>query len=182
MSVRTVVLTGVGRDRTGIVAEITGLLFRLGCNLLDSSMTLLRGEFALILMAELAPQLTPEKLKQELSPVENRLGMQIAVRELTADELKEPPADENCFIISVYGADRTGIVSGITAALAGAKLNITDVQTKSAGEGEHQLFIMIIEVSAPAEITANRLQDILGKTAGELGVDLSIQPVEAAEL
>ena len=43
---RAVVLTGVGRDRVGIVAELARVLYELGCNLLDSSMTLLRGEFA----------------------------------------------------------------------------------------------------------------------------------------
>ncbi|MBX9691827.1 MAG: hypothetical protein K2Z81_05540, partial [Cyanobacteria bacterium] len=41
-----IVLTGVGRDRVGIVAELSQVLFEFGCNLLDSSMTLLRGEFA----------------------------------------------------------------------------------------------------------------------------------------
>ena len=36
----------VGKDRTGIVSGIAEALFRLGCNIADSSCTMLAGEFA----------------------------------------------------------------------------------------------------------------------------------------
>ena len=44
-------VTVIGRDRPGIIADTTGLLADLGANLEDSSMTLLRGHFAMVLVA-----------------------------------------------------------------------------------------------------------------------------------
>jgi len=39
-----------GRDRPGIVAAVTGVLAGAGCNLEDTSMTILRGHFAMMLV------------------------------------------------------------------------------------------------------------------------------------
>jgi glycine cleavage system transcriptional repressor len=39
-----------GRDRPGIVAAVTRVLADAGCNLEDTSMTILRGHFAMMLV------------------------------------------------------------------------------------------------------------------------------------
>ena len=178
---KTVVLTGVGRDRVGIVAELTQLLYQLGCNLLDSSMTLLRGEFALILMAELPPEVSLDTLEASLLKIEKQLGMAIHVRQMNEDELREPHEQRNSFIVSVYGADKTGIVAKVARALADAGINITDVQTKSTG-GIKKIFVMILEVTAPAAASARSVEESLKKIASELDVDLSVQALDVVEL
>ena len=43
-------LTVVGRDRPGIVSQVTEILYRLGCNIADSSCSILGGQFAMILI------------------------------------------------------------------------------------------------------------------------------------
>jgi glycine cleavage system transcriptional repressor len=43
-------LTIVGRDRPGIVSQVTKILFDQGCNLADSSCSILGGQFAMILI------------------------------------------------------------------------------------------------------------------------------------
>jgi len=45
-------VTVIGRDRPGIIAEVTGVVADLGGNIEDSSMTLLRGHFAWMLIAD----------------------------------------------------------------------------------------------------------------------------------
>lgn len=179
---KTVVLTGVGRDRVGIVAELAQVLFDLGCNLLDSSMTLLRGEFALILMVELDERKSLAELERGLVALENQLGMKIHVRELADDELRDALQDEqNQFIVSVYGADKPGIVARVTRALAERKLNITDVQTKSTG-GPHKLFVMILEVAAPLSVSVADVERQLKSIGSELDVDISVQQLDVVEL
>lgn len=178
---RTVVLTGVGRDRVGIVAELTHVLYQLGCNLLDSSMTLLRGEFALIVMAELPVEVGLSSLESSLGKIEKQLGMAIHVREMSEEELREDTEERNSFIVSVYGADKTGIVAKVTRALADAAINITDVQTKSTG-GAKKIFVMILEVTAPAAASVRSVEESLKKIAAELDVDLSVQALDVVEL
>jgi glycine cleavage system transcriptional repressor len=43
-------LSALGRDRPGIVAEVTGVLVEHGVNVEDSRMAILRGEFAMVLV------------------------------------------------------------------------------------------------------------------------------------
>src|SRR5437899_5188362 len=43
-------LSAIGKDRPGIVADLAELIFEHGCNLEDSSMTILGGEFAVLLL------------------------------------------------------------------------------------------------------------------------------------
>jgi len=179
---KTVVLTGVGRDRVGIVAELTQVLFELGGNLLDSSMTLLRGEFALILMVELSERTSLDDLEAGLLQLENQLGMKIHVRELAQDELNEPVADRNSFIVSVYGADKPGIVAAVTRALAHNALNITDVQTKSTGHAD-KIFLMILEVSSStATMSVSDVERNLKSIGDQLSVDISVQALDVVEL
>lgn len=179
---KTVVITGAGRDRVGIVAELAEFLFQLGCNLLDSSMTLLRGEFALILMATLPERMSVDDLRSGLRKIEEKLGLNFSVRELSAEELSEQEAPEFQYFISVYGADKPGIVAGITKKLAEMKMNITDVQTKSVKQENGEIFVMMLELSSPVELAATEVQYELSSFAANLGVDISVRELEALEL
>lgn len=176
-----IVLTGVGRDRVGIVAELSQILYELGCNLLDSSMTLLRGEFAVILMAQLPESQTLEGLRARLAQSEERHGMNVFLRELTEDEINEQEDEGTIYIISVYGADKPGIVAGVTRALANLGVNLTDVQTKRTS-GAKSLFLMILEISRPNSISEDQLRATLEKASKDLGVETSMQAMEVVEL
>lgn len=179
---RTVVITGAGRDRVGIVAELTEFLYRLGCNLLDSSMTLLRGEFALILMATLPADLTIEAFRKSLLAKEKDLGLMFSIRELTQEELAEDRSEGNTFIVSVYGADRCGIVAGVTKAIAALGVNITDVETKSTKQEGKEIYVMILELHSRSDMTAKELEQGLFAASKDLAVDLTVQELEIMEL
>lgn len=184
---KTVVLTGVGRDRVGIVAELAEVLYDLGCNLLDSSMTLLRGEFAIILMVSLSEGCSINKLQEKLAAVENRLGLAIHARELTDRELVDEEAPGIMHMISVYGADKPGIVVGITRVLQKLGVNITDVETQYSGSDPRKhspasVFMMVLEVSLPLSLTTENLEHALRDACKKLGVDVSVQMLDVAEL
>jgi glycine cleavage system transcriptional repressor len=182
---RTVVITGAGRDQVGIVAQLTGVLYKLGCNLLDSSMTLLRGEFAIILMTTLGEQVTLEQLRVELEAVQDALNFHLQIRELSEDQLKMTAGmDDKVCIISVYGADKPGIVSGITNKLAELGANITDVETTRTSQdpGASSVFIMILEAGLPEGVQTDFVRTELKKSAIELGVDVTVQELEVVDL
>ncbi len=176
-----IVLTGVGRDRVGIVAELSHVLFEFGCNLLDSSMTLLRGQFAVILMAQLPEQHTVAELRERLSRVESLLEMNVFIRELKEEELEDGKDTGLPFIVSVYGADRPGIVAGITKQLADLGANITDVETKRTSSAR-SIFMMVLEVTIPRNISEDKVRAELAKASERLQVDMSIQALEVVEL
>ena len=176
---RAVVLTGVGRDRVGIVAELARVLYELGCNLLDSSMTLLRGEFAIILMVGLPEGKSIDELSAKVKEVEKKLGFNMNVRELTEQEFAESEPEGAPHIISVYGADRPGIVAGITRELADKGVNITDVATKRTEEG---LFLMVLEVMSPQQVETSDIERALDGVSKKLSVDITVRALEIMEL
>lgn len=179
---KSVILTATGRDRVGIVAEVADLLFKSGCNLLDSSMTLLRGEFAIILMVELSENRSVESLIDCLAESEKKTGLKFNARLLNEDELKEEEQEGTPYLISVYGADRPGIVAGITAKLAALGCNITDCQTKmTPGENTH-VYVMILEAFMPEHVSSDKIDNELKESAGKLGCDITIQQLEVYEL
>lgn len=179
---KSIVLTGTGRDQVGIVARLTEALFDLGCNLLDSSMTLLRGEFAIIVMVKLPDAESIETLKSRLQSLEKTLALTIHVRELSDEELNPAAPAVNPHIISVYGADRPGIVAGITRVLADLGANITDVQTTSTISDGKDIFVMILEVAVPDNLVGERFSSQLIDEGKRLGVDIAIQQIDVMEL
>jgi ACT domain-containing protein len=59
-----VVVTAVGKNRPGVLAEITGALATSQCNVLDISQKMVEGYFHLVLMVELEPGASFAQLKQ----------------------------------------------------------------------------------------------------------------------
>ena len=81
------IMTAFGKDRPGIAADVTQILYENGCNLEDTSMTLLAGEFTLILLftagsadVEVSLSKACRRLEQEknisafLRPLESKTG------------------------------------------------------------------------------------------------------------
>lgn len=167
----------VGKDRPGIVAGVTEVLYRLGCNLADSSCTMLAGEFATILIVSHHRPFSKSRLFDELKPVCDGMGMSLAVRTLHADEITRQEADGELCIISVYGADQPGIVYRVTRELAGRQINIMDLNTKLIGTAEAPVYVMMLEVALPENVTAEAVEEMLANLKKELSVEIGVRIV-----
>lgn len=167
----------VGKDRPGIVAGITEGLFHLGCNIADSSCTMLAGEFAMILIVSLKSPFSKTRLIDELKPVCDRMGMSLGVRSLSRDEVARQETDGEICMISVYGADQPGIVYRVTRELAGRNVNITDLNTKLIGTPTEPVYVMMLEVALPEGQTAEGVEQLLAGLKKELQVEIGVRVV-----
>lgn len=167
----------VGKDRPGIVAGISEVLFRLGCNLADSSCTMLGGEFAMILIVSHPRPFSKSRLFDELKPVCDEMGMSLAMRTLLADEIARQETTGEICIISVYGADQPGIVYRVTRELAGRGVNIMDLNTKLIGTDEEPVYVMMLEASLPDGETPEGLEKLLENLKKELNVEIGVRVV-----
>ena len=162
-------ITVIGPDRTGIVADVTEVLAGVGANLSDSTMTRLRGHFAMTLICTGPSAAEVEKALQPLT----------ADRKLVATvRAVEPEADAEAngepYLVSVHGADRLGIVAAVTRVVAAAGGNITDLTTRLTGP----LYVLIAEVDVPPG-AAEHLAEQLAVAAAELGVDVNLRRAES---
>ena len=167
-------ITVLGHDRPGIIAETTDKLAGLGLNLEDSTMTLLRGHFAMMLICE-GP--APESdIEAALAPLAADGSLTVTVRELPAEQAAT--ADGSSWILSVHGGDRPGIVSAVVAVVAGVGGNITDLTTRLAGD----LYLLVAEVDLPSGTDVEAVERDLAAVAADLGVGVTLRPAETDEL
>ncbi|MGB4598450.1 MAG: ACT domain-containing protein [Trichlorobacter sp.] len=172
----------VGPDRPGIVAGITEALYRLGCNIADSSCAMLASEFAMILIVSHPKPFTKAQLLDELKPAGDRLGMTLSLRSLhDGEEQRRAFAGEICQI-TVYGADQPGIVYRVTSALAARQINILDLQTKLVGSDDAPVYVMLLEATLPDAITPDDVEQLLANLRAELQVEIGIRIVTPVEL
>ena len=169
-------VTAIGRDRPGIVAGFTQVLLALGCNLADCSMSLLRNEFAMILLVEAPEDVAADRLNSALQEPARALDLVVTTR-----EFEDVPGSEGDipFVVSVYGKDKPGIVHTVSRALADMDVNITNLRSHLAGG---DLYAMVLDVAVPPALQPEEVAARLQAISRELGVSLTFRSAEAAEL
>jgi len=172
-----VAVTAFGADRPGIVAAATKVFVERGCNLEDTSMTILRGHFAMMLIVDTPAGLTPGELERALAGTAAELDLVVAVRALDDEVPVSPPGE--AWTVSVYGVDRPGIVHRISALLANESVNIVDLTTRVIGDQARPAYAMLLEVTVPAELEVEELGGRLRALASELGVECSLHASDA---
>lgn len=163
-------MTVVGEDRPGIVARLTEALFSGGCNLGETSMLRLGGNFTIMMMVN--SELDRTALQTVVSTAVKELDLRLHVDEIAAHLHQHPIPD---VAVSVHGADRAGIIARVTGALAEAGLDILDLDSDVAGDEANPIYIMNIEGKASQGIEA--LQQAINEVQKE-GVEVNIFPIE----
>ena len=167
-------ITVIGHDRPGIIAETTRILAELGLNIEDSTMTLLRGHFAMMLIS--AGDVPSDRIEAALAPLTADGSLNVSVREVP--EESSAGAVGPTYVLTVHGGDRAGIVSTLVGEVARAGGNVTDLTTRLAGD----LYVLVAEVDLPADCDVEALQAALRRAGEQLGVGVGLRHVESDEL
>lgn len=162
------VLTLVGADQKGIVAAVSQALFTADCQLAEASMMRLGGNFAIMLRVGHDQRVD---LEQVLSQVTQAMNLHL---HLDQDVESGSQAVEPDVHVTVYGADRLGIVAQVTGVLAEAGLNIIDLETAVAGDSNKPIYIMSLEGNASQGLEA--LQKAIDDL--DLDIDISLTPID----
>ncbi|HET8559406.1 MAG TPA: ACT domain-containing protein [Marmoricola sp.] len=166
-------ITVLGHDRPGIIARTTAALAGLGLNLEDSSMTLLRGHFAMTLVT--AGDVPAADIEGALSGLTGDGSLSVSVREVPPEQ---PAPAGATYLLSVHGGDRPGIVSAVTAEVARVGGNITDLTTRLAGD----LYVLTAECDFPPDTDVPAVAAAIGEVATGLGVGATLREMESDEL
>jgi glycine cleavage system transcriptional repressor len=167
-------ITVLGHDRPGIIAETTDRLAGLGLNLEDSSMTRLRGHFAMTLIC--AGDVGADVIREALTPLTDDGTLSVTVHEVPEEHVEA--LGGTSWVLSVHGGDRPGIVSAVAGVVAAAGGNITDLTTRLAGD----LYVVVAEVELPAGADADGVSARLREVAADLGVGATLRAADTDEL
>lgn len=176
-------LSVVGKDRPGIVAEVSRVLFELGCNIADSTCTILSGQFAMILVIVHEEFSSVAEIDPAFDPVRRKMGLTIYLHALGDEEIsREKGFAGRPHVISVYGADRPGIVYSVARVLARHDVNVTDLNTQVVGAKDRPVYVMVLEVDIPESVDLKELDREFDKIRKDLSISISMRPIESVEL
>jgi len=170
MSKHWYMITLVGKDRPGIVAHVTHALYDGGCHLGETSMIRLGTSFTMMMMVQYTG--TTKALQKVLQSEVESLGLHLHIDHIEGGLHHHHQPDVR---ISIYGADRPGIVAHATGALTEAGLDILDLTSDVGGTEDAPIYIMHIEGCANEGVPALRSAlDIIKKE----GVETQLTPID----
>ncbi len=175
---KQLVLTASGRDRPGVLEEVTRLIARHHGNVETSRFQRLGGDFAMLMFVT-APEEQTEKLREVLGEL-HFAKFDVQTRLSEAPEPVEEGAVECA--ITVLGADHLGIIHEITRYLADQGINVERMNTEvtAAPMSGTPLFSMSAVVRVPRRLSLDDLREALDFIGEELCIDTQVFAEESA--
>lgn len=169
------IMTAFSKDRPGVVADLTGIIYENGCNLEDSEMTSILDEFAIILLFSGSGESLKERLLNDCRRLEREKGITAFIRpvEDTAARDEKPSYQKT---ISLEGIDQAGIVCKVSRYLADSAVNIENLTTRRtiSPESGTAIYFMEIKVQVPESISLEQLEKGLSGVGEELNLDITV--------
>jgi len=171
------IVTAVGRDRPGLVADLSRHVHDVGANLTDSRMVNLGGHFALLARVEGAAEAI-RRLRSTLAESASSLGLRIEL--LDIDALSAPRGGIP-YRLKTYSFDQPGIVAAVTEVLRSHHANVEELETRVAGaafEGT-PIFTMEAVIVLPKGSNVRALRSDLGALGERISCDVDLEPLSA---
>jgi glycine cleavage system transcriptional repressor len=170
---KQLVLTASGRDRPGILEEVTRLVVGHEGNVESGRFQRLGGDFAMLMFIT-APEEEIEALRKTLDEL-HFVKFDVQTR---LSEVGDPDDGIGATVcaITVMGADHMGIVHQVTQYLADQGINVESMNTEvvAAPMSGTPLFTMSAVVRIPPKLSVEDLREALEYIGDEVGVDTKV--------
>ena len=170
------VISALGKDRPGIVNQLSKAIYELDCNISDSRMTVLGGEFAILLMVE-GPWNLLAKLEDQVPELQDRLHLTIISRRT---EERAGNANLLPYGVDVVSLDHPGIVYSLASFFSDKNINIEDMTTSSyaAAHTGTPMFSVRMSIGIPADIHIAALRDEFMDFCDSMNIDAVLEPIK----
>jgi len=168
------IISAIGLDRIGLAESIADEVAKHGCNIEESKMAVLGGEFAVILLISGENKPISDILSQK-EVLSKRLKMHI---EMHNTELAHSTHMGLPYVVESVSMDTPGIVYALTAILSSYSVNIEDLETSTSAAPwtGAPMFRMRARITIPQTVQISKLRDDLNDVALEKDLDISIVP------
>ncbi|MEO1204227.1 MAG: ACT domain-containing protein [Pseudomonadota bacterium] len=171
-----IVISAIGRDRHGVVHDLSQCILDCGGNILESRMTRLGQEFAMLLLIS-GNWHTLNRLEQALARLEKSAGISISVRQT---EQAKPDGELLPYAIDVISLDQQGIVYELSRFLSSRNIDIAEVSTRSyaAAHTGAPMFSVQMTIGVPGTLSIAQLREEFLELADGMNLDAIIEPVK----
>ncbi|UCE15756.1 MAG: phosphoserine phosphatase SerB [Candidatus Bathyarchaeota archaeon] len=164
------VITATGKDKPGLIAEITDAIASANVNIVDIEAFSIRGLFAIFMIVDCRTAAIPiENLKDQLASIGNKIGLELTMEPYIAGRRK---AEKKLALLTTIGKDSPGIVAKISQFLSEKKANIERIRMVTSGElNVMEISTDLSDISSNFEAFRSGLED----TCSEAGQDVVVQ-------
>ena len=168
------IMTAIGEDRQGFVADVTRVIYEHGCNLEDSTMTKLEDEFAMIFLCSGRDEQLEEQLSRACRRLEREKGISVFLRPVERPHAKAGKTYVTR-TLHVEGIDHAGIVYHVSQYLAEQQVNISNLAARLTFSPQSGTAVYTIEIriEIPSEVSLEGLAQGLSQIGDALHVDIT---------
>lgn len=170
------VITALGEDKPGIIDKLSQTVVECNCNVIDSRMSVLGGEFAVMLMVsgkwnELA------KLEDSFTTASETLGLTISCKRT---EPRKPTTDLMPYSVEVISIDQPGIVHELARFFSSREINIHELSTTqyAAAHTGTPMFALQLTANIPASLHIAGLRDEFLDFCETQNMDATMEPIK----
>jgi len=168
-----IVVTVLGKDRPGLVADITAEIAGVNANIIDIEQSVIRGLFSMFMLVDLAGASEDyTSFSNILRKKSKELGTSISLTPFANYAGESKPKKKELESITIMGKDKPGIVSKISQTMYAEGVNIERI--KMIARGDLLVMEMLADLNKNADAT--RMRDSLRRAGEEIGVDVVVQP------
>ena len=169
-----------GKDKPGIIEKITGILFSAGANLEDLSMTLLEGQFAMMLSFKIEISKWKKLVQQTALLKKKPWALNFDLVTIKHESLKKKTLKKS-ILITAIGKDRTGIVYHLSSGLAKIRANITNLDCRLLHQSKkNNLYSLLLEVDLFSVSDEKKIEKLIREWELKLGIEIKVHSSEAA--
>jgi len=168
------VISAIGEDKPGIINGLSHTATDSGCNILDTRMTVLGGEFAIIMMISgQTEQIAAVEVK--MPQTAESFGLTTILKHTVPRQHKDASSP---YTVSVVALDHPGIVREIAGFFSQREINIEEMETGTyaAAHTGSPMFSLEIAVKIPASVAIAPLKEAFIAFCDERNLDATIEP------
>jgi glycine cleavage system transcriptional repressor len=176
MSTETfLVLSALGPDRPGIVAEVTDFLTARGVNVEDSRMAVLGAEFGILVLVSGTPEQVAA-VEKDAPDLGKKTDLGVTVRRTKSPEEHRRAAVIPC-VVTAEAIDQEGIVRAVSRALHRVGVNIVSLETSTyeAPVTGSPLFRMEARIDVPQTTGVAKVRKAMDEVAEAENLDIDVR-------
>jgi glycine cleavage system transcriptional repressor len=172
-----IIISAIGSDRTGLVFDVTRVILECGGNVLESRMTALGSEFAMLLLVS-GNWHTLSKLESEFRKLSESANINISIRRT---EARSARPETVTYSVDVVCLDQPGVVFNLAGFFSSRGIDIGDVTTRhfAAAHTGASMFSVQMVIHVPSKIHIAALREEFMELCDHMNLDAILEPFKA---
>ncbi|CAG35509.1 glycine cleavage system protein R [Desulfotalea psychrophila] len=169
---KQMIISVMSKDRSGIVAEVTGAIFSLNGDLADINQSVVCGYFTMIVSATFEGDVSREDILAELYQINTTDRFEVSVKEVAGDiDLAQPEKPTETYVMTVQSPNKKGLVHGVSQFCHAHKMNIIDLSTNL----RNGIYTMALQLDLTKSTGINAIEKDLARYNRDSGLQIVLQ-------